>query len=124
MGPGVKKCGEITLGHAQKLAKRREQTDSGTFSDLIHLLEGVERSELVLGGPIPPRRLWKGCNGSWGDNLRCNHSGTSPEVDKTARKVNFCTFPDLIHLLEGVERSELVLVEILPWRLWEVHIGS
>ena len=28
----------------------REIADSGTFSDLNHLLEGVERSELVLGG--------------------------------------------------------------------------
>ena len=41
---------EITLGHPQKLAKRREIADSGTFPDLNHLLEGVERSELVLGG--------------------------------------------------------------------------
>ena len=42
---------KITLGHLQK----REKTNSpyglnGTFSDLNHLLEGVERSELVLGG--------------------------------------------------------------------------
>ena len=28
----------------------REIADFGTFSDLNHLLEGVERSELVLGG--------------------------------------------------------------------------
>ena len=42
---------KITLGHLQK----REKTNSpyelnGTFSDLNHFLEGVERSELVLGG--------------------------------------------------------------------------
>ena len=42
--------GKITLGHPQKLAKRREKVDSGTFPDLNHLLEGVERSESVLGG--------------------------------------------------------------------------
>ena len=51
MGPGVKIRCKITLGHLQK----REETNSpyglnGTFSDLSHLLEGVERSELVLGG--------------------------------------------------------------------------
>ena len=28
----------------------REIADFGTFPDLNHLLEGVERSELVLGG--------------------------------------------------------------------------
>ena len=53
MGPGVKIRCKITLGHPQKLAKRREtarKVDFGTFSDLNHLLEGVERSELVLGG--------------------------------------------------------------------------
>ena len=50
MGPGVKIRCKITLGHPQKLAKRRGKADSGTFSDLNHLLEGVERSELVLGG--------------------------------------------------------------------------
>ena len=41
---------KITLGHPQKLAKRREKVDPGTFPDLNHFLEGVERSELVLGG--------------------------------------------------------------------------
>ena len=50
LGPGVKICRKITLGHAQKLAKRRGKVDSGTCSDLNHLLEGVERSGLVLGG--------------------------------------------------------------------------
>ena len=60
-------------------------------------------------GWIPLRRLWEGCNGSWGENTRENHSGTSPEVGKTARKADFGTFSDLNHLLEGVERSELVL---------------
>ena len=50
MGPGVKIRCKITLGHPQKLAKRREIADSGTFPDLNHLLEGVERSESVLGG--------------------------------------------------------------------------
>ena len=50
MGPGMKIRCKITLGHPKKLAKRREIADSGTFSDLNHLLEGVERSELVLGG--------------------------------------------------------------------------
>ena len=30
--------------------KRRQNADSGTFSDLNHLLEGVERSDLFLGG--------------------------------------------------------------------------
>ena len=50
MGPGVKIRCKITLGHPQKLAKRRGIADSGTFPDLNHLLEGVERSELVLGG--------------------------------------------------------------------------
>jgi hypothetical protein len=48
----------------------REIADSGTFSDLNHLLEGVERSELVLGGLDTSRRLWEGCNGSWGENTR------------------------------------------------------
>ena len=44
---------KITLGHPQDVqngAKRREIADSGTFPDLNHLLEGVERSESVLGG--------------------------------------------------------------------------
>jgi len=50
LGPGVELCGKITLGHPLKSTKRREKTDSGTFPDLNHLLEGVERSELVLGG--------------------------------------------------------------------------
>ena len=50
LGPGVMICGKITLGHPQKSTKRRERADSGTFSDLNHLLERVERSELVLGG--------------------------------------------------------------------------
>jgi hypothetical protein len=49
MGPGVKIHGKITLGHPQKLAKRREIADSGTFPDLNHVLEGVEKSEWVLG---------------------------------------------------------------------------
>ena len=47
LGPGVIICDIITLGHPQKSTKR---FDFGTFSDLDHLLEGVERSELVLGG--------------------------------------------------------------------------
>ena len=51
LGPGVIICGKITLGHPQKSTERRERADFGTFSDLDHLLEGVERSELVLGGP-------------------------------------------------------------------------
>ena len=42
-------CGKITLGHSQ-MTKRREKADFGTFPGLNHLLEGVERSELVLGG--------------------------------------------------------------------------
>ena len=50
LGPGVKICGKITLGHPQKLAKRREKADFGTFPDLNHLLEGVERPGLVLSG--------------------------------------------------------------------------
>ena len=50
-----------------------------------------------------------GCNGSWGENTLSNYSGTSPEVGKTARNADFGTFSDLNHLLEGVERSELVL---------------
>ena len=37
-------------GTSPEVGKRREKADSGTFSDLNHLLEGVERSELVLGG--------------------------------------------------------------------------
>ena len=41
---------KITLGHPQKLAKRREKADFRTFPDLNHLLERVGRSELVLGG--------------------------------------------------------------------------
>ena len=45
--PGVIICG---MGHPQKSTKQRGKADSGTFSDLNHLLEGVERSELVLGG--------------------------------------------------------------------------
>jgi hypothetical protein len=50
LGPGVIICVAITVGHPQKLAKRREKVDFGTFPDLIYLLEGVERSGLVLGG--------------------------------------------------------------------------
>ena len=46
----------------------REIADFGTFSDLNHLLEGVERSELVLGGLDTPRRLSEGCTGSWGED--------------------------------------------------------
>ena len=49
LGPGVIVCGKITLVHLQNLATRRGEADSGTFSDLNHLLddaaaEGRERS--------------------------------------------------------------------------------
>ena len=50
LGPGVITRCTITLRHPQKLAKRRGKADFGTLSDLNHLLEGVERSGLVLGG--------------------------------------------------------------------------
>ena len=47
LGPGVK----IHLGHPQKLAKRREKADSGTFPGLDHFLRRVESSELFLRHP-------------------------------------------------------------------------
>ena len=50
LGTGVIICGIITLEHPQKLTRRRGKADFGTFPDLIHLLKGVERSGLVLGG--------------------------------------------------------------------------
>ena len=42
--------GIIALGYPQKSTKRGEKADSGMFPDLNYLLEGVGRSELVLGG--------------------------------------------------------------------------
>ena len=54
IGAWVIICVNITLGHLQNLAKRCAKADSGTFSDLIHLLEGVEKSELVPGGRDTP----------------------------------------------------------------------
>ena len=50
MGPGVKIRCKITLGHPQKLAKRREKVDSGTFPDLNHFLRRV--NPYVPIGPI------------------------------------------------------------------------
>ena len=43
--------GKITLGQPQKLAKRREKADSGTFPDLNHFLRRVKSSELFLRHP-------------------------------------------------------------------------
>ena len=70
LGPEVKTCVAITLGHPQKLAKRREKVDLGTFPDLNHLLEEVERSGLVLGGRDTSLEVVGGCTGSWGDTMR------------------------------------------------------
>ena len=48
MGPGVTIRGKITLVHPQKLAKRREEVDSGTSPDLNHFLRRVKSSEFFL----------------------------------------------------------------------------
>ena len=71
----------------------RGKADVGTFPDLNHLLEGVERSELVLGGLDTSPEVAGGFYWVLGDNPRHNHSGTSPEVGKTARKSRFWHVP-------------------------------
>ena len=101
---------KITLGHSQKLAKRRGKADFGTFPDLNHLLEGVEArigpgwSEYLPGGcgsfTLGPRLIICTVTSLWGHPQK---------LAKRHEKPDSGTFSDLNHLLEGVERSELVL---------------
>ena len=42
---------------------------SGTFSDLNHLLGGVESSDLFLGGQDTTLDIADGCIGPWGNIL-------------------------------------------------------
>ena len=74
MGPGVKIRCKITLGHPQKLAKRREKADSSTFPDLNHLLEGVKSSELFLRHPSTSVDVVKGLEGDVGRYLAIKRS--------------------------------------------------
>ena len=56
---------------------------SGTFSDLNHLLGGVESSDLFLGGQDTTLDIADGCNGHRSDILGVERTlGTSPELDK------------------------------------------
>ena len=55
--------GEITLGHLQKLAKRREKADSSTFPDLNHFLRRVKSSELFLRHPSTSVDVLEGLEG-------------------------------------------------------------
>ena len=66
MGPGVKMCSKITLGHPQKLAKRREKVDFGTCSDLNHFLRRVKSSELFLRHPSTSVDVVEGLEGDVG----------------------------------------------------------
>ena len=66
LGPGVKIRGKITLGHPQKLAKRREKVDSGTFPDLNHFLRRVKSSELFLRHPSTSVDVLEGLEGDVG----------------------------------------------------------
>ena len=56
---------------------------SGTFSDLNHLLGGVESSDLFLGGQDTTLDIADGCIGPRGNVLAGEETlGTSPELDK------------------------------------------
>jgi hypothetical protein len=77
MGHGVKIRGKITLGHPQKLAKRREKVDLGTFSDLNHFLRRVKSSELFLRHPSTSVDVLQGLEGVWDDISPSNGLGTS-----------------------------------------------
>ena len=57
---------KITLGHPQKLAKRREKVDSGTFPDLNHFLRRVKSSELFLRHPSTSVDVLEGLEGDVG----------------------------------------------------------
>ena len=66
MGPGVKTRSTITLGHPQKLAKRREKVDSGTFPNLNHFLRRVTSSKLFLRHPSISVDVVEGLEGDVG----------------------------------------------------------
>jgi len=56
---------------------------SGTFSDLNHLLGGVESSDLFLGGQDTTLDIADGCIGPRGSILGIERTlGTSPELGK------------------------------------------
>ena len=56
---------------------------SGTFSDLNHLLGGVESSDLFLGGQDTTLDIADGCTGVRGNILGVERTlGTSPELGK------------------------------------------
>jgi hypothetical protein len=66
LGRGGYIRGRITLGHPQKLAKRREKVDSGTFPDLNHFLRRVMSSELFLRHPSTSVDVLEGLEGDVG----------------------------------------------------------
>ena len=56
---------------------------SGTFSDLNHLLGGVESSDLFLGGQDTTLDIVDGCIGPRGNIFGGERTlGTSPELGK------------------------------------------
>ena len=78
MGPGVKIRCKITLGHPQKLAKRREKVDSGTFPDLNHFLRRVKSSELFLRHPSTSVDVVEGLEGDVGRYFAIKRSWDVP----------------------------------------------
>ena len=70
--------GTITLGHPQKLAKRREKVDSGTFSDLNHFLRRVKSSKLFLRHPSTSVDVLEGLEGGVGRYSAIKRSWDGP----------------------------------------------
>ena len=90
LGPGVKTRGKITLGHPQKLAKRREKVDSGTFPDLNHFLRRVKSSELFLRHPSTSVDVLERLEGDMG-----RYSAIKLSWDVTSRALEDARWPIL-----------------------------
>ena len=90
MGPGVKIRCKITLGHPQKLAKRREKVDSGTFPDLNNFLRRVKSSELFLRHPSTSVDVVEGLEGDVG-----RYSAIKRSWDVTFRALKDARWPIL-----------------------------